>query len=415
MYIFVFQIINKYKMGYKINLDTKITIEIDNYNFKNITFAFLSSLCNLFEDFVSKILLYYFEKYYESGRLATILGVKSVKKKTTKKTTQFKTIFGTIKVPQIQVRVIDFNGFEHQMSITRTLLGVSEKFQIPDFMKEIIGWIGAVSSFRVGHNIIGVLTNLKCSLMSVWQSVQWSASNIKLELHKDGTNELSGDGTGVPTKEGGKRGSELKVVFQKKKNGKLHLVGLAIGMYKETKNWYSALSPSLEAAIAKFKKVILASDGDKTIINVAKSISEKIFIQMDKWHVFHQLKYYLWQDGADKDMKYSIIAHCFKITMLSKLSIKKRDKRIKRYIFLLYNIGYKHTATYLQSAMKYFYTHETQGNSNIYTSKTERAMRTINQRINVGKWSRAGALNAVKIRLVYYYNGINPFKWKKEA
>jgi hypothetical protein len=41
------------------------------------------------------------------------------------------------------------------------------------------------------------------------------------------------------------------------------------------------------------------------------------------------------------------------------------------------------------------------------TSKVERAMRTINMRINVGKWSTSGALNATKIRLAYYYNGLD--------
>jgi len=34
-------------------------------------------------------------------------------------------------------------------------------------------------------------------------------------------------------------------------------------------------------------------------------------------------------------------------------------------------------------------------------------MRTVNMRINVGKWSIEGALNATKIRLAYYYNGID--------
>ena len=38
------------------------------------------------------------------------------------------------------------------------------------------------------------------------------------------------------------------------------------------------------------------------------------------------------------------------------------------------------------------------------TSLVERVMRTVNMRINVGKWSSAGALNALKIRLAYYYN-----------
>ena len=62
-----------------------------------------------------------------------------------------------------------------------------------------------------------------------------------------------------------------------------------------------------------------------------------------------------------------------------------------------------------------FYTHEKEGNTNIYTSKTERSMRTTNQRINVGVWSNSGALNVCKIRDSYYYNGIDPLNWKEIA
>ena len=42
------------------------------------------------------------------------------------------------------------------------------------------------------------------------------------------------------------------------------------------------------------------------------------------------------------------------------------------------------------------------------TSLIERIMRTVNLRVNVGKWSTKGVLNAMKIRLAYYYNGFNP-------
>ncbi len=38
------------------------------------------------------------------------------------------------------------------------------------------------------------------------------------------------------------------------------------------------------------------------------------------------------------------------------------------------------------------------------TSLVERVMRTVNLRIDVGKWSTSGALNALKVRLSYYYN-----------
>jgi len=234
----------------------------------------------------------------------------------------------------------------------------------------------------------------------------------------DGTNELEADGTGVPTKNSGKRGSELKKVFQRKKDGKLHLIGMSIGKYKDKNGWLSAFSEikeGLSSGLEKFKQFILSSDGDDAIIDTAREMSSEVKIQKDKWHVFHQLKYYLWQDKVSKILKNNIIGHFYKLTMLSKHSIQIRNERIKRYLGFLLNLGLNHTVTYLQSAMDGFYTHETEKNSNIYTTLTERSMRTTNQRINVGVWSDNGALNVSKIRDCYYYNGISPLNWKKTA
>ena len=401
-------------MDYKINFATNINIKLDNCNLKSITFSFFKTLLPIFELYVSTILMSYFEELYQTKKLAKLLGVRSVSKKSATRTTQFKLFFGTINIPQIQIRVISLDGSQHQMSITRKLLGVSPKLQIPDFMKEIQAWISSVTTFRVGHSILNFLTGFTGSLTSMWKSVQWHAPRIKSGLNKnEGTNEFEADGTGISTKEGGKRGSEAKFLYQRLISGKLHFCGISIGKYKNKESWQEVLSPVLSKAIKIYDKIILASDADQTLINVAKSISKKILIQMDKWHVFHQLKYYLWQDGVSKNKRSKIIERFYKISMFLKSSIKKRNRKIKSYILLLDIVGFKHTATYLRTAMKYFYTHETEGNKNVYTSKTERSMRTSNQRINVGKWSEKGAENVLKIRLEYYYNGRSPLNWQK--
>jgi hypothetical protein len=393
----------------------ELKIETKNCSFKEITICFLSSQRQLFEQFITEVLLYYFKYYLKTGELHRMLDVTKITIKSTKNPTKFKTLFGTICVPQIQVRAYGADGIPHQVSITRQLLGISPMCQIPEFMKELLGWIGSVSTFRIGHKIVGALTNFKCSLMSVWNSVQFYAEKIELKLSPDGTNEIEGDGTGVPTINSGKRGSELKKVFQRKKDGSLHLVGLAIGRYKELASWSLALKDALLSGLKEYSKIILACDGDKTIINVAKGLSEMVKIQMDKWHVFHQLKYYLWQYGFCKEFKNRIISHFFKISMLSKREIEKLDNRIEHFICLLEPKGYNHSATYLNSVIENFYTHEKEKNTNIYTTKTERSMRTTNQRINVGVWSDNGAKNAIKVRLAYYYNGISPLNWKKNA
>jgi len=396
-------------MDFKFIIDAKIEINIENCNFKIATFAFLKSLQKYFQQFITALLLQYFEYICKNGKILKIIGIQNFQKKSVSVLTKFKTIFGDIYVPQIQIRTKDATGKIHQISITRTLLGVGKKYQIPDFMQEILGFIGSLSSYRVGHKITGLLTNFKCSLMSVWNSVQRSAKKIILELSPDGTNEFQADGTGIQTHNTGKRGSELKKIFQVKNDGKLHLVGIEIGNYKDINNWLSALSAPLKKGIEKFGKVILASDGDKSITECAKSVSLYVKIQKDIWHVFHQLKYYLWLDKVPKEFRSNIIKLVYKITMvLTNFTSKKRLEILGNVINTLIINGYTHTATYLKSSMEGFYTYEIEGNKNLYTSKTERSMRTTNQRANVGVWSEKGILNAIKIRLAYYYNGISP-------
>ena len=138
-----------------VELNTKIELEVKNCNLKYLTIKFLNACKGLFQQFVSEALLYYFEENYNNGKLKYILDIDNYRKKTSNATTKFKTLFGDIWVPQIQIRTVSKNGKDRQITITRTLLGVSPQYQIPDFMKELSGWISSMTTFRVGHKIIG--------------------------------------------------------------------------------------------------------------------------------------------------------------------------------------------------------------------------------------------------------------------
>ena len=125
----------------QINLETNISITVESCNFQSITAAFFIGINSLFQKYVSTILLAYYNEYYESGKLNTLLNIDNYSKKTTNTTTKFKTLFGDIWVPQIQIRTKLPNGKERQISLTRILLGVSPGYQIPDFMKGFMGWV----------------------------------------------------------------------------------------------------------------------------------------------------------------------------------------------------------------------------------------------------------------------------------
>ena len=91
-------------MSYQIELITNLTINVKNCNLKHLTVKFLFALTDLFQQFVSAVLLYYFEEYYKSGELKKILNIDNYRKKSVNVRTKFKTLFGDIYVPQIQIR-----------------------------------------------------------------------------------------------------------------------------------------------------------------------------------------------------------------------------------------------------------------------------------------------------------------------
>ncbi len=188
-------------MGYPINLEAKLTIKVENCNLKSLTILFLQSVCLLFEDFVKQALLSKYRELLQSGALQRELKCDKIIQKSHSKTITIKTIFGTIHLPQIQI--LEYKSAQvQQRSISRLLLGVEKRFQIPGFMKEILGMIGSLAPFRVGDKIIlrlcsvtvNMLCGFRCSLMSIWRGVQWFGGQIKFALHSQGTNEFEADG-----------------------------------------------------------------------------------------------------------------------------------------------------------------------------------------------------------------------------
>jgi hypothetical protein len=397
----------------RVKMNFNIDEEITNCNLQYLTILFIKIANKYFQEFISQAMILCYNQYLSDGQLLHLLNCEKIQRKSTTGTIKIKTLLGKIELPNIQIRVWNARDMKfRQLNISRILLGVERYAQIPGFMKKLLGMVGSLTSFRVGHKICCSLSNLNISMMSLWRSVGYLSKNTKIKPCKDAKNEAEADGTGIPTRNSGKRGSELKVVFRRTKLGKLYLSGISIGKYKDIENWKAAF----KTVFWDLKEIILASDCDGSLIKAAKIIKGNIIIQRDLWHVFHQLKYYLWQDKATKAQRNNLIKLVYRILMLkTEFTSKKRLDIIGTIIQTLRNNNFTHTATYLSTATEGFFTYEKYSNSNKYTSKTERSMRTINSRINIGKWSDEGALNVCKNRLLYYYNGVNPFEWKKAS
>lgn len=80
--------------------------------------------------------------------------------------------------------------------------------------------------------------------------------------------------------------------------------------------------------------------------------------------------------------------------------IKEKKKRLEALIEFCKKQGYRKCATYLTNADPDMYTAFRKKLDGKTTSMVERVMRTVNFRINVGKWTEKGTLNVNKIRLL---------------
>lgn len=326
------------------------------------------------------------------------------------KGTKILTVFMWIKINQLQIKC---NNCKHKFYLTRKLLGIERMTRIPKETYRKLGLLGALASFRVASKITGMF-GWTIDKMTIWKGVQKTGKEIKFEVNPDELPEGEADGTGVGIQGINKRGKELKIFIQKKKTGGVRIAGIDIGKYNGS--WENLFKPSIEM-MKSFKEFLLITDGDTSILD---SIKDKVTILFQRclWHIPHQFKYTLWQDKVKRQSeKWSyLLAELIEISAIRPLvddmkiiedMVKSKLLRLAKLINMCRENGFNRSAEYLESAKGDMFTAITNRLKGKTTSKVERVMRTVNLRVNVGKWSQAGALNATKIRLAYYYNGFN--------
>lgn len=323
--------------------------------------------------------------------------------------TTFETLFGEIRIPQLQVECT----CGHKFYITRHILGIARRKHISGDTEKKLGLLGALTSFRVAAKITSFF-GIVMDKMRIWRAVQKIGKTITFNLDPDEKPEAEADGTGIPTVNVKKRGRELKVVVQRKKSGGIRIAGLGIGKYDS--DWAGVFAPMLPI-IEKWKKFLLVTDGDTSIFN-ALGNKVKIILQRCLFHIPHQLKHYLWMDKVKhkSPVWFSAMGSIHSICSARHMdgdeatvchAVAERLVQLGDLIIHCENAGWKHCATYLRNAEPDLFTGVLNRFSGRTTSLVERVMRTINMRINVGKWSETGALNVNKIRLAHYYNGFD--------
>ena len=115
----------------------------------------------------------------------------------------------------------------------------------------------------------------------------------------------------------------------------------------------------------------------------------------------------LWQDGVKrKGTEWLLmISELMEICAIRPLvdcqktiekMIESKRNRMEEAIKYCLAKGYAHTVSYLENAKPDMFSAIEKRLTGKTTSKVERVMRTVNMRVNVSKWSTAGALNVTK-------------------
>jgi len=294
-------------------------------------------------------------------------------------------------------------------------LGLEKWKRISQDTSKKFGLIGALTTFRVSEKITK-LFGIAIDKMTIWRSVQKTAETIEFNVDTDEDAHGEADGTGIPIRGIKKRGKEMKVFIQHKKNGGVRVAGLSIGKYEG--DWDKLFKP-LIGNLKKFSKFLLVTDGDTSIFKVLNG-KVQVILQRCLWHIPHQFKYYLWKDKVKRkseEWRYAL-AEILNICSIKALQdddkdefiegiVESRERQLDNLIKYCEERNWSSCLSYIQNAKPDMFTGIKNRLNGKTTSRVERVMRTINYRINVGKWTPQGALNVNKIRLAYYYNGFD--------
>jgi len=404
----------------KINYNVNYSVEVENCNIDYLIMVFKQILVIVLTDFITQVLRQFAEAAMQQAKkpfYCTGCGNNTnfIWKTRNAKKMILTTIFAALHLPQMQVQC---KCCGKKMFISRLLLGVEKYQKMSKVTQKMLALLGSLTTFRVSEKITNMF-GLAFNRMTIWRCVQKTGEAINFHLDPDELPSGQADGTGIPIKGIKKRGQELKVFIQKKVAGGVRIAGLSIGKYDS--GWDKLFEP-LRETIMGFERFLLLTDGDTSILKGIECVN--ILFQRCLWHIPHQLKHCLWRDGVARKSKdwLKILAKIFNIVSYSSFLekeeidavIEAKNIQLDKLIAFCNKNDYKVCAAYLENARPDMFTSLKNRLDGKATSLVERVMKTVNMRINVGKWTSRGALNATKVRLAHYYNDWQPGEPEKK-
>jgi hypothetical protein len=398
----------------KIEFRMNYSVEVEKCNIDYLTAVFKQLLVMAFTDFAKTALEQFAGDFMKMEKKPFRCSCGNdrcfIWKTKDAKSMKITTIFAdALILPQMQVQC---KVCGKKMFISRPLLGIGRYRKMSLITQKILAFVGSLTTFRVSEKILGMF-GVAFNRMKVWRCVQEVGKTISFNLDPKQLPSGEADGTGIPIAGIKKRGQELKVFIQKKIGGGARIAGLAIGKYDS--GWGKLFAP-LREQIMSFKQFLLVTDGDTSIFKGVKCLN--VILQRCLWHIPHQLKHCLWADGAKrksagwmeimgKIFDISSVRHGMEKDEIDAVLLEKRA-RLDGLISVCEKRGYKASASYLRNAKPDMFSALEKRLNGKSSSLVERVMRTVNMRVNVGKWTPGGALNAMNLRLAHYYNGWEP-------
>ncbi len=399
-----------------IDFECQFSVTLQQSDFVSIMQAFLMLLPQLLTDFFQRVLVGFGE--YEMSLPRKSFACKGcgndtafVWKTRHGKATTLLTWFRWIALKQLQVQCTRCGRKQY---ITRMLLGLEPRQRVPEATRRKLALLGALTSYRVAAKL-GTLFGWALDKMTIWKAVQHVGASLEFALDETEAPRGEADGTGIGITGIPKRGKELKVLVQYKQGGGIRVAGLAIGPYNGS--WDTLWEKSL-AVLKRFPRpFLLVTDGDTSLLDSLKG-KVTVLLQRCLWHLPYQAQYVLWKDAVKRKSQewLRVVGELMEICAIRPLvdcpatvqaMLDSKRLRLETTIAYCRERGYKHTVAYLENARGDLFTaleHRLAGKT---TSRVERLFRTVNMRINVSKWSTQGALNVIKVRLAYYYNGFD--------
>ena len=122
-------------------------------------------------------------------------------------------------------------------------------------------------------------------------------------------------------------------------------------------------------------------------------------VQRCRWHLVHQLKHYLWQDGIAWKKRAAYQDRLRQILWRPKQRPHQAESTLNTFIESLENSGLTTSAWHLRAAKKEALVfHTVKGFSFTTTTPLEREMRELNSRADIGaRWSEKGIENVLKV------------------